>query len=108
MKEAGYICHEGDRMLSEAREYVDERIDEIRPAEEEVVETDAIDARAGIMAHTNLVVLVHGMHREVPSWTLRIHFVVGNVDGVSFVVKLLHLFEYSLFEDRVALESWNH
>ena len=83
MEEAGYISHEGNRMLSEAGEDVDERIDKIRTAEKEVVEADAIDARAGVVAHADLIVLVHGMHREVPSWKLRIHLVVGDVDGVS-------------------------
>ena len=91
MEEAGYIGHEGDRMLSEAREYVDKRIDEVWTAKEEVVEADAINARAGVVAHANLVVLIHRMHWEVPSWKLRVHLIVGDVDGVSFIIKFFHL-----------------
>ena len=70
-------------MLSKAGEDVDERIDEVWTTEEEVVETDAVDARAGVVTHMYLITLIHGMHREVPSWKLRIHLVVGDVDGVS-------------------------
>ena len=107
MEEAGYISHEGDWMLSKAGEDVNERIDKVWTTEEEVIETDAINTRAGVVTHMYLVMLVHGMHREVPLWKLRIHLVVGDVDCLSFVVKFLHLLEHSSLEDRVALESWN-
>ena len=95
-------------MLSKAGEDVDERIDEVWTAEKEVVETYAVDARAGVVTHSYFVMFVHWMHGEVPSWKMRIHLVVGDVDGVSFIIKLLHLLENALFEDRIALESWNH
>ena len=108
MKKSRDIRHEGDGMLSEAGEDVDERIDEIWTAEEEVVETYAVDARAGVVTHSYFVMFVHWMHGEVPSWKMRIHLVVGDVDGVSFIIKLLHLLENALFEDGIALESWDH
>ena len=108
MEKTGNIGHKGDGLFAEAGEDVDEGIDEIRTAEQIVVETYAVDVRAGVVAHPYLAVLVHCVHGEVPAGKLGIHFVVGDVDGESFVVEFLHLRENALFVDRVALKSRDH
>ena len=108
VEEAGNVRHEGDGMLAEAGEDVDERIDEIWAAEKEVVEADSVDVGPGVVAHPYFSILIHCVHREVPAGEFGIHFVVGDVDGESFIVKFLHFGENALFEDRITLESWNH
>ena len=60
------------------------------------------------MTHTDFIILVDGVHRQIPSGDFRVHFAVGDGSGEAFRQELVHFFEDSFLINGVSVESRHH
>ena len=84
-------------------------VEEIRRAEEEVVESDAAHVGSRVMADARFIILFDDMDREIPTRVFGAAIVVV-VDHmrVPFLLELLHLLEDALHPPSIAAEAGDH
>ena len=110
MEERLYVIHKDVLPPPRIHEDLRQRVDDVWPAEEEIVEAHASCWSAGVVTDAKLAVLDDDMKRHRPAWIRRKRVVVDRIDfdGDARVDEFLHLGENPFTAVRISAEARNH